>query len=405
METLQNESAETLRIKMFGSFALSKGDQDLTAALKNNRNLCVLMQYLLVQRGKTVSPEELTDVLWDQKDIENPSKVLQNLVYRLRKFLDTGEPSHVLHSGNGYIWNADSNYTLDLEDFEKKVSEGLSTVTGTVQDHEALNKAIQLYIGDFLEDMSYDLWTVRIRQWYKNRYSSCINALFDEMRDQGKYGDIIALCDKALSVDPYDEKVHGVYIEALAKEGRMAHAIMHYNYITDFLEKSLGVEPSPELVNIYKRLKETSRFGENFSAIMDDLKEIDDGEPGPFLCSEDMFKRVYQLEVRRMQRNGQSNCLLVFSFHKPDNTTPTKDVLKGAQDVFKPIIMNSLRRGDVVCMRNNFEVLAFLSSTSYEGAIVVAQRLQKRFEKGYAGVPVKIQYRVSLAWSVKEGAN
>lgn len=405
MGTLQKDSTDSLKIKMFGSFNLSRGDQDLTASLKNNRNLCVLMQYLLVQRGKTVSPEELTDVLWDQKDIDNPSKVLQNLVYRLRKFLDTEEPSHVLHSGNGYMWNSDSDYTLDLEDFEKNMEEGLSSISSTVNDPDILNKAILLYSGDFLEDMAYDLWTVRIRQWYKNKYSACINALFEDLKGQGRFNDIITLCDKALSVDPYDEKVHGVYIEALAREGRMAHAIMHYNYITDFLEKSLGVEPSPELVSIYKRLKETSRFGENFSAIMDDLKEIDDGEPGPFLCNEDMFRRIYQLEVRRMQRNGQSNCLLVFSFHRPDNSTPPKDVAKSAQDTFKPIIMGSLRRGDVVCLRANFEVLAFLNSTTYEGAIVVAQRLQRRFEKSYAGLPLKLQYRVSLAWSVKETAN
>ncbi len=56
--------------------------------------------------------------------------------------------------------------------------------------------------------------------------------------------EILEVYEKAALIEPYDETLHLYSLQALIGLGETKSALNHYNYITSFLYKELGVKPS-----------------------------------------------------------------------------------------------------------------------------------------------------------------
>ncbi|MDP2892183.1 MAG: BTAD domain-containing putative transcriptional regulator [Bacillota bacterium] len=395
----KSQTAEDgLSVQMLGAFSVHRGDLALDETLNKSRNLGVMMEYLLAQRGRPVPVEELMEVLWEDKDWDNPVKVIQNLIYRLRQLLDVkGRPSHISNLHGGYCWNTSSKYYLDIEDFENFAEEGLKLKRNKQDGKVALTRAVELYRDDFLEDKVFEPWTVTVRQNLKNKYSLCVRELLDILEKEGNYNDIISLCTTAIAIDPYDEKVHVAYINALIKTDRTAHACRHYNLTTDFLQKMLGVSPSKELNEVYNKIKDNISIRQyDIDAIMEESESEKTRAEGPLFCDLETFNKLYDLELRRMQRNGQSNSLVLMTLSNPDYSPPSGEVLKRARSTMNSELIKSLRRGDVVCFRTDSQAIIFLSSITFESAHNVAERIIESFRKSFNNQDILLQYKVRL---------
>ena len=388
---------DRLTIRMFGAFHAARGEDVLTENLKRSRQLEGLLKYLLAYRGRFTAPEELVDALWEGKDCPNPAKAIQNLVYRLRAMLDRpGEPGHILFANGGYGWNIQAAYWLDLEEFDRLQEEALrGRRTGEAQP-EKLSAALDLYQADFLSNASYELWTVPLRQSYRARFTACVEALISLYKAEERFGDIIALCERVTTIDPYDEKVHVSYLEALMATNRIAHARMHYSYITEMLYRDLGASPSAELREIYARINGSVRYVQHdMDSILSSFTEDRHYPDGPFFCDDEVFHELFKLERRRLLRNGQSNCLLLYTFSNASYGMPPPDVLKAARKALNTVLMQSLRKGDVVCNWNDAQVLILLVGLTFEDAELICRRIITRFHKEYEGTPLMLQKRIS----------
>jgi hypothetical protein len=248
---------------------------------------------------------------------------------------------------------------------------------------------------DFLANSVYDLWTVSLRQAYRLKYTNCVETLLSLLTAAGRHQETIAVCEKAMTIDPYDEKVHTAFLKALAASNRIAHARMHYGYITELLYRDLGVSPSGELKEAYAEIAGRSRFVQH--DIESILGSINDGlaADGPFFCDEDLFHELYRLERRRLQRNGQSDCLMLLTLSNHNYGMPAPDTLKSARICLKDVLMQSLRKGDVVCLWNDAQVLSMLAGLTYEDAEMISQRITTRFHKAWAGMPLMLMKKIS----------
>lgn len=382
---------------MFGVLYVARGDDVLTDRLKRSRQLEGLLKYLIAYRGRFVAPEELVDALWENRNCDNPAKAVQNLVYRLRMLIDMPEqPSHILYVNGGYGWNMQSGYSLDLEEFDRALDEANARLRGGAPDTELYARALQYYSTDFLANSLYDLWTVSMRQAYRLKFTNCVETLIGILKEQERYQEIIGICEKAMIIDPYDEKVHVAFLKALMATNRVAHARMHYSYITELLYRDLGVSPSAELKDAYAQINGNSKYIQHdIDTILGSIKEDERTVDGPYFCDEEVFHELFKLERRRLQRNGQSNCLLLLTVSNANYGMPSTDVLKTARKVLKDVLMTSLRKGDVVCMWNEAQVLILLSSLTYEDAEMISHRIITRFHKAYAGLPLMLQKKIS----------
>ena len=98
------------------------------------------------------------------------------------------------------------------------------------------------------------------RQNYKNKFLRCVDELIKILKLHDRNLDIINICDKAIAIDPYCERLHVAYLDALLAEDRVAHAARHYSYITKLLYNEFGVYASEELKAVYARITGKSKL-------------------------------------------------------------------------------------------------------------------------------------------------
>ena len=94
----------------FGGFALSFDGLCLRDDGSRSRKVWNLLSYLILNRERDLGVAELYQLLWQDKDEENPYGALKTLVFRVRRLLEeAGFPAAamVLSSKGIYRWNPD----------------------------------------------------------------------------------------------------------------------------------------------------------------------------------------------------------------------------------------------------------------------------------------------------------
>ena len=78
---------EKIAITMLGGFTMSCAGRSVSDSAGRIHQVWNLLEYLIVNRDREVSRDELSEVLWDEEECENPQNALKNLVYRARGVL------------------------------------------------------------------------------------------------------------------------------------------------------------------------------------------------------------------------------------------------------------------------------------------------------------------------------
>ena len=76
-----------LRVKMFGGFSVSYGDEALTFGRQRDPKFGQLFQILMTKPGQGFGKGEIMDFLYDREEVEEPNASLNNTIFRLRKYL------------------------------------------------------------------------------------------------------------------------------------------------------------------------------------------------------------------------------------------------------------------------------------------------------------------------------
>ena len=75
-----------IHITMFGQFSISYRDKCLCENEYRGSKMILLLEYLISQRGREITQNELIDLFWS--DSKNPANALKTLVHRTRAMLD-----------------------------------------------------------------------------------------------------------------------------------------------------------------------------------------------------------------------------------------------------------------------------------------------------------------------------
>ena len=100
---------EPVRIKLMGTFQISSGD--ITLREKDIRSVIgiKLLTFLVLNRRRIVTIQELEEFLLRQKterNFENADGYVKNLIYRLRKILKIiGPHTYIVTGYKNYAWN------------------------------------------------------------------------------------------------------------------------------------------------------------------------------------------------------------------------------------------------------------------------------------------------------------
>jgi DNA-binding SARP family transcriptional activator len=210
---------------------------------------------LLLRPGEPVSIDVLIDEVWPGKPPARAANLVSVYVHHLRKLIGDSGARVLVTRPPGYLVMAGPG-ELDAGRFAGLVAEGRRALAAGAPARavELLTEAAALWRGRALADVA---GTPRVAAEADRLEESRIEAL--ELRAEaslacGRYAEVVPEVRRLLDGRPLQEKLWALYMRALYGDGRQAEALEVYERARNRIADELGVDPGPELRQLYRQI-------------------------------------------------------------------------------------------------------------------------------------------------------
>ncbi|MET7347030.1 BTAD domain-containing putative transcriptional regulator [Streptomyces mirabilis] len=209
-----------------------------------------LLTLLLLDAGRTVSTERLTDGLYGADPPAGAANALQSQVSRLRRRL--GPDTRIEADPTGYriVVSPDA---VDAHRFERLSRDGTAALTQGDHSRAAtlLREALTLWRGPALADLPGA--HAQVTRLEELRLSASQD-LIDADLALGGAPALVPELRELLAAHPLSERLYGQLMRALHASGRAAEALTVYEEARRTLAEELGADPSPDLSALHLEL-------------------------------------------------------------------------------------------------------------------------------------------------------
>jgi LuxR family maltose regulon positive regulatory protein len=248
-----------LSINMLGPVEISRDSvRPLGADAWTTKRARDILCFIASRRHRRASKDTIIDTFWGEADFEAVEKNFHPTVSHIRKALNSNQPlkqNFLLYRDGDYQLNSDFSYRIDIEEFDRLVTEG-EAARRTGQHERCLQvyeAAIALYRGEFMQG-SYDEWVEEQRSYYTEQTMRMLEALAVAAQKASEWPRSLRLAQQILRSDPFREDVHCMMMRAYAGEGNRVAVKEQYESLRRLLRKELGVEPAAETQKIFREL-------------------------------------------------------------------------------------------------------------------------------------------------------
>ena len=358
--------------------------------------MMLLLQYLISQRGREITQNELIDLLWS--DSRNPANALKTLVHRTRAVLDDMIPDGgrlIAGSHSSYAFIESDECVIDSSLFKEYINKAEDESLSRTRRISMYKKAISLYNSGYLAVTAGETWVQPINVYFHALYNSAVDKCAQLLYPMGKFSEIITLCERATMLDQSDEKMHANLIRAFVAMGEYERAAKQYNYIRTYLMEQYGAAPSAHLTELYElTVKPRNDVQNNLDAVIGDLSGDDSKErKGVFYCQYEIFKYIFRLYKRESMRlESKLSICLVSAVDNSGNELEDIKLLEKAMDKISFSISNSLRMRDVYTRYSRSQYLLLLleaDESSFDG---IEERIMTRFRRSKTMDSVNVNF-------------
>jgi DNA-binding SARP family transcriptional activator len=256
-----------VRIGLLGTLAVH--DEAGRPVRVGGHRVRVLLILLALDAGRVVPTSSLIEQLWEDEPPANAGNSLQSLVSRLRTALrQAGPGDQVIESHPAGYRLAIPAGAVDAVTFEALARRGAQALAGgdPATARQALREALGAWRGPPLADVAGTRFAAgpaaRLAELHTQATLDLIEAGLALGEGDGLVGELRAV----IAADPVAERPRGLLMRALYGTGRQAEALAVYTQTRELLASELGVDPSPQLEQVY------------LSVLRQDIQ---DGPPGP----------------------------------------------------------------------------------------------------------------------------
>lgn len=384
-----------IQVRTFGGFSVSYKGREITFGQQSESQIVHLLQMLMHFRDKGVSRELARAELFGDRDIDDVSHSIRNIIYNLRKKLrEIGFPEsqYVVKRGSTYFWADDVPFFEDAEAFERSFYDAMAAQDESVRQKK-LEETIHMYSGHFLAGNGASAWAAKEAERYRELFAQAVSELAEILRQTHQYRLMHDVGMYASEVDPFAEW-EILTLEALSGLGKFDRTERFYKetvaeYIEEYGKSNNYVR---EFIN---RIGLKLVIGhESIEEIQQKLRDTSDRDRTGNFCSLPVFQDIYRITERIMERSGDRVflmlCTILDSKGNPMLNGPRLDDLS---ERLKLAITNSVRYSDTITRYGKGQYLILLINTSYDDCSVVARRINKSFMR--AGQRTSVSYTVS----------
>lgn len=379
---------------MLGAFSLTYKDRTIVCSLRS-KLIWNVLAYLLFHRRRLVTGEELIANVWGSLKNVNPASALRTAIHRVRQILSdlTGnaDSRFVISQNGGYIWDPEVPVELDVEQF----AQALDGLGNQAERTDALLKVLLAYDGKFLSGFSGEMWVIPKQAFFQNQYEAAVDKLVPMLKQAERYEEGIALCRKAIRIEPWSEKICQYLMGFLLLKRDYEEVVSTYETISGLLLTTCGNLPDPTTRQLYQ---EALSFLNNSSTLPPDAvasRFCEQGEiESALVCDMEYFKILYQAQARSMVRSGMVVHTALLTLKPRKQQTVSAKVFANAMDNMEKHLAASLRKGDVITRCSSTQFFVMLLAANYENSEMICQRLIASFGRKHPHTPIYVEYLV-----------
>ena len=250
-----------LALAFLGSFRATLGDEPVSG-LQSPR-LQALLAYLAVETNRKHARRALGEMIWPNRPEGEALEALRYALSNLRTAIGDREaaPPFLHITRTTLRFNTASDYTLDVDCFQQQIASAESASEDPTAI-DALESAVALYRGDFLEDLflpdavAFEEWILLQRELLARQMASALRRLVIVHERDGAYDTAQIWAEQRLRIEPWNEAAHRQLMRTLALSGQRARALVQYETCRQRLNEELGVEPGRATQALYQAIRE-----------------------------------------------------------------------------------------------------------------------------------------------------
>jgi DNA-binding SARP family transcriptional activator len=235
--------------RVLGPLEVLAGDRPVRLGGRKQR---AALAILLLSANRVVSVERLADDLYAGAPPVTAVTQVQRQVSELRKLLGA---EAIETRSPGYLIRVESG-ALDLERFERLTGDaGEALERGDAERAAALfREALELWRGAPLADLAYESFAQTAIARLEELRLTALEQLFEAELACGRDAQLVPELEALVWDHPLRERVRGLLMLALYRSGRQADALDEYRRAREALVEGLGIEPSPALRELERRM-------------------------------------------------------------------------------------------------------------------------------------------------------
>lgn len=229
--------------KTMGSFQLYDTKNNIVKW--RTKKVKELFIYLLHSKEEGVHKHRLIEELWSDVPVDKANTLIHTTVYQLRKILkEIGIPDPISFINEQYILNI----TVESDLLEIKNIMGISRITGSY-----IEKLLQLYAGDFLEEENY-IWALHEQQSIKRSIIKYLENYVLYAKNDESQSYFVEIClEKMIEMESYEEKYIYLLMDHYGKSKSVKKMMALFHEFKKRRLYDLGLDVPREIKELYHK--------------------------------------------------------------------------------------------------------------------------------------------------------
>lgn len=406
---------EKIAVNLFGNFQLKYKNIIIDENFRQSNKIWILLEYLLYNKSRASTEEEIIDLLWPNGKNKNPINSLKNILFRLRNTLaDAGlkdAKKLIIYQNATISWNNEVPVVCDYDEFNRLYETSLQKDLDSIEIKELIFEAIGLYKQGFLPSRVSHSWVRHANDYYSSLYTDMVGRLIDIIEKQRDYTKLLEVSSIATTVLPKVPKFNYSLILGNLMLGNTQRALTIYSEVKELFQEEKDDVLYAQAKELYQLILDSivGTYETDFDHIRESLQNID-SKAGCLDCPLEVFKSIYMLHIREKDRSGDIGYLLLLSllsdvekegFDRSDidiDTLNESSLIQNKQqglDTLRDAVKMSLRTGDVMTRYSGNQYLVlmrniYLSSDVDKVVSRISEKTNTKLKK--LGICLEVDY-------------
>ena len=240
-----------VRIRVLGGFGVDRGGLPVDGRVWRLRKARTVVKMLALAPEQRLHRDVLLEALWPDRAPVSAVNNLHQALHVARRVLAGDEPSNGLLElrDDFVVLLADGLVEVDVRTFERLAAVGRAS--GDLAD---LRAAVGAYAGDLLPEDRFEDWAVGPREELRVTFCDLLVDLADAAAEAGHEVEALDALQRALAIDPLQERAVRSVMLRHAAMGRSSEALAQYERLRGELRTTYGTDPDPETQRVYRDL-------------------------------------------------------------------------------------------------------------------------------------------------------